>query len=194
MSNLVTYSVPTITISGDEYYSIPVGGALPNITATAYDSFYKERYDVVIDQSTLDNTKPGLNIIYIKAKNKQGMVGTKAVYIAVTDIDESYDLSGTYARSSNGQEVHVTKLARGLYVTDNVGGVLNVPGNETFIVPAYFVQIDASSIELPAQETALGTITGANEALTIGSGTVTYKYVIKGNPYFAESTRTFNKI
>lgn len=192
VSTLVTYSEPTITINGSQYYSIPVGGSLPTISATAYDSFYKQAYDVVIDQSTLDNTKAGLNIVYIKAKNKYGMIGTSAVYVAVTNISPTINLAGKYVRTSNNDTVNVTRLATGLYRTDNVGGVL--PSSPAFIVPAYFVQTRLDMIDLPFQETPLGTMEGINDSLYVVASDTFYQYTISGNSSFGSALRVFQKL
>lgn len=194
VSILVTESYPTITIKGSQYYTIPVGGALPSIQATAYDSFYKESYDVVIDKSTLDNTKPGLNIVYASAKNKYGMKGSTAVYIAVTDVTATTDLSGKYYRVSNNDTVQVSKLSAGLYRTDNVGGVLYSVANAPFIIPAYFVHINDSTIEVPLQETSLGSLYGTNEFLSLAPADTFYQYTITGNANFGSALRKFKKI
>jgi len=192
VSTLYTYSTPTIIISGDQYYSIPVGGALPTITASAYDSFYLESAPVIMDQSTLDNTTPGLYVVTATSRNKYGMQSTKSVYVAVTDIPATVDVSGTYNRTSNGVEVHVTKLANGLYLTDNVGGVdPSVPENAQFIIPAYFVQTSATEIVLPAQPTSAGTLSGTSAAIDMTTP-VTYQYAIE-NASFGKAVRTFVK-
>lgn len=191
VSQLVTYSEPTITVNGSQYYSIPVGGSLPSISATAYDSFYQTSYPVVIDQSSLDNTVPGLNIVYIKSTNKYGMVGSKGVYVAVTDVDPAIDLSGTYKRTSPsaGPTFAVTELANGLYRTDNVAGTATA----AFIVSAYFVQTSTTEIDLPMQETAAGSLYGASTALSMTPGDTTYDYAIQGNSSFGTYVRTFTK-
>ncbi len=190
VSTLVTYSTPTIVVTGAQYYSIPVGGALPAIAATAYDSFYKESYPVVIDQSTLDNTAPGLYIVNMTSKNKYGMVGTYGVYIAVTNINPAINLAGDYFRVSNLQTVSVTKLANGLYQTDNIGGV--IPPSAA-IVPAFFVQTDDSTIVVPVQSSSLGDIYGINAKVHMAVGDTSYQYVVK-NPSFGTATRVFQKI
>lgn len=191
VSTLATYSVPTITVSGDQFYSIPVGGSLPSISATAYDSFYKESYPVVVDASTLDNTTPGLYVVTMKSTNKYGMIGTKSVYVAVTDVSAAVDLSGVYARTSNGVTVNVTKVATGLYRTDNVGGVASSsPGA---ITAAYFVQTSDTSIDLPLQETSLGTLYGVSTGLTLAPGDTSYQYAINGNSTFGTAVRVFVK-
>lgn len=191
VSQLVTYSTPLITINGSQYYSIKVGGALPSISATAYDTFYKESYPVVIDQSTLDNTTPGLYIVYIKSTNKYGMIGSSAVYVAVTDVDPSINLAGQYARTSNGVIVNVTKLATGLYMTDNVGGVpSSSPGA---ITPAFFVQTSNTMIDLPLQETSLGSLYGVSDSLNMTPADTFYQYAINGNSTFGTAVRKFVK-
>lgn len=189
VSTLVTYSTPTIVVTGQQYYSIPVGGSLPTISASSYDSFYKESYPVVIDQSTLDNTTPGLYIVSISAKNKYGMVGTKGVYIAVTNIDPAINLAGDYFRVSNLQTVSVTKLATGLYQTDNIGGV--VPPSAA-VLPAFFVQTDDTTIVVPTQASSLGDIYADNASVHMAVGDTSYQYVVR-NPSFGTATRVFQK-
>ncbi len=187
VSTLVTYSTPTITLTGQSFYSINVGGSLPSISATAYDSFYKESYPVVIDQSTLDNTVPGLNIVYVKSSNKYGMIATQGVYVAVTDISPLIDLTGNYKRVSNNAPVVVTKLANGLYQTDNVSGALS--GGQT----AYFVQTDDTTIVLPLQTTGFGDTYGTNAKIHMLVGDTAYQYVLNPSSTFAPSTRVFQK-
>ncbi|NCX96297.1 MAG: hypothetical protein EBX41_07780 [Chitinophagia bacterium] len=194
VSILATVSYPIITFSGSQYYTIPVGGSLPDISATAYDTFYKQTCEVVIDKSTLDNTKPGLNIVYASAKNAYGMKSTKAVYVAVTNISPLSNLAGQYYRLSNNDTVNVTKLSTGLYRTDNVGGVLYSTSNAQFIIPAYFIQIDDSTIDLPMQETPLGSLYGADDSLSTAVGDTVYQYSIQGNDYFSKTIRQFKKL
>ena len=194
VSQLVTYSTPTISFAGGQiYYSITVGGSLPSISATAYDSFYHEVDNVVMDQSGLDNNTPGLYIVNATAQNKYGMVGSASVYVAVTNIDPLINLTGTYQRTSNGVLVHVTKLANGLYQTDNVGGVdPSVPTNAPFVFPAVFVQLDDTTIILPSQITAQGTLFGTNAGIVMAPADTAYHYVVN-NAAFGTSTRTFVK-
>ncbi len=189
VSTLVTYSTPTIIVTGDQYYSIKVGGSLPSIAATAYDSFYKESYPVVIDQSTLDNSTPGLYIVNISSKNKYGMKNTVGVYVAVTNISSAIDLSGEYKRLSNSQSVYLTKLANGLYQTNNVGGV--IPPS-TAIVPAYLVQVDDTTMSFPPQSTSQGTISGVDPQVSMVIADTTISYNISGGP-FSSVRRVFGK-
>jgi len=193
VSTEVSVSYPTISFAGGNiYFSIPVGGALPNVSATAYDSFYQERDSVLIDKSSLDNTTPGLYIVTASSKNKYGMTAYASIYVAVTNIPSVINLGGRYARTSNNDTVHVTKLATGLYVTDNVGGVL--ASNPAFILPAYFVQVDDTTIILPNQQTAQGAIFGTMAACNMSPLDTTYQYVVNPNPPFGSSLRVFLKL
>ena len=188
VSTEVTYSVPTITVNGAQYFSINVGGSLPSVSATAYDSFYKASYPVVIDASTLDNTTPGLYIVTLKSSNKYGMVGTAGVYVAVTDINPAIDLTGNYKRLSNSAPAVVTKLANGLYRTSNISGALS-GGSE-----GYFVQIDDTTIQVPSQESAtFGTLYAINSSVHMAVGDTSYQYVLEPSSTFAQSVRVFQK-
>jgi hypothetical protein len=189
VSTEVTYSVPTITVNGQQYFSINVGGSLPTVSATAYDSFYKETYPVVMDASTLDNTTPGLYIVSLKASNKYGMVGTSGVYVAVTNIDPAIDLSGNYQRVSNGAPATLTELANGLYRTSNISGALS-GANE-----GYFVQIDDTTIQVPVQVApSFGTLYGSQASVHMAVGDTSYQYVLGPSSTFAQSVRVFQKL
>ncbi len=189
VSTLVTYSTPTIVVSGDQYYSIPVGGALPTIAATAYDSFYKESYPVVIDQSTLDNTAPGLYVVNITAKNKYGMKGSTGIYVAVTNISPTVHMEGNYLRLANLQAVTVVRHANGLYEIDNVGGV---PPPSSAIVPALFVQVDDTTMSFPLQSTSQGDIFGVDPSINMTDSTFRYKIGGTG-PFNPNAVRVFQK-
>lgn len=187
VSTVEVASYPTITISGSQFYSIPVNGALPNISATAYDSVIKESYLVTLDASGIDVTTPGLYVVAIQAKNKFGYIGSKNVAVAVTDIADTWNLSGEYRRTSNNALVNLTKVANGLYEVDNVGGA------PTFAVLGYFIQINDSTIDFPLQPTDLaGQVDCINETLTISGSDTSYAWNVV-NPNFGPAFRTFEK-
>ena len=193
VSMTVTASFPVVTITGTQYFSIPVGGSLPTVNAVAYDTFYRDSLPVVIDQAGLDNTTPGLYIVTASAKNKYGYVGSASVYVAVTNISPLINLAGQYIRLSNNDTVHVSKMATGLYLTDNVGGVLAT--SPTAILPGYFVQTDMTTILLPSQPSGGNTLSGINGACSLVPADTTYQYVIVSpSSIFAQSTRVFKKI
>ncbi len=197
VSSLYTYSTPTITVSGAQYYSIPVGGALPNITATAYDSFYHESYAVIVDQSKLDNTKPGLYAATASSRNKYGMQGTKSVFVAVTDVSDAIDISGTYIRNATpGRIAHVTKLATGMFMTDNVGGVDVTDPTTGASISAVFAVTSLTTIDFGSQVTSSGAVLTASDASvpTLNlAPPVTYSYSINLDGFSNSSVRTFVK-
>ena len=190
VSTEVTVSFPLISFSGGIYYSIPVGGSLPVIQASAVDTFYKENDSVVLDKSTLDNTTPGLYIVTASAKNKYGFTSYASVYVAVTNVNPEYNLGGTYIRISNSDTVHVTKLATGLYTNDNFAGTTNA----AYIVPAYFVQADDTTLILPSQSTAVGTIYGTNGYISMVPSDTVFQYVTYPNPPYGTVLRQFLKL
>ena len=192
-STLVTPSFPTITLTGSQFYSIQVGGTLPSISATAYDSFYNETDNVLIDQSTLDNTTPGLYQVSLSATNKYGFIGYNAVYIGVTSASASLNLAGSYIRlATPGRVAHVTKLGTGLFMTDNVGGVDITDPTTGAAIPAVFVVTSDSTIDFGSQMTAAGTLTASQQGLTLvpGDTTLSYALALTG---FGTQLRTFVK-
>jgi hypothetical protein len=185
ISETVTVSYPVVAISGQQFYSIPVGGMIPAIAATAYDSILKESYTPSYDASVINNTKPGLYVVPIIAKNKNGYTGNTPVYVAVTNIDTSVDISGNYLR--NAAPVIITKIANGLYSVNDVGGA------PTLQVRAYFAQLDSIKLQLPLQPTSVGDLyaTDATVSKNAGGATVISWKVINGS--FGSSLRTFVK-
>ncbi|GAA4463899.1 hypothetical protein GCM10023093_13240 [Nemorincola caseinilytica] len=190
VSELHNYSTPTITLADGYYYSIPVNGLLPVIPATAYDSFYHADAVVVFDQSMLDVTKPGVYPVIATARNQYGMGNSDTLYVAVTDIDPTIDLAGTYLRVSTDDTVKVTRLANGLYRTSDVAG--NGPADVTHVVPAMFVQTSTTSLVMPVQESKFGTFYATNGVVSM-TPDVTYQYILHNNA-FAPVTRTFRKL
>lgn len=192
VSSVVTVSYPTITITGAQYVSIPVGGVFTPPAATAYDSFYKEKSTVVKDLGTLDNATPGLYVVTYSAKNHYGFVGTASVYVAVTDVSDELDLSGYYFRLSDPNRVSfVTKLATGLFMTSNVGGVDTGDIATGPIVSAVFAVPSLSGLTFGTQPTSEGTLSSSLESINYVPDTV-LNYSIS-LPGFGTVLRTFTK-
>jgi hypothetical protein len=194
-SMTVTVAYPTITLTGAQYYSITVNGALPTIAATAYDSFYNENCAVILDLSTLDATTPGLYAVTASAANKYGFVSHKTVYVGVTNEPASFDISGTYVRGGVPTKVaFVSKVATGMFLTSNVGGDDTVT-QATSIVPAVFVVTSDTTLDFGTQLTNAGTLTASSESLMLVGGgaagtTLNYAISLTG---FGTSVRTFVK-
>jgi len=187
-STVEVYSTPTITLSGQQYYSINIGDPAPVITATAYDSFYNEFCEVSYDASGIDNTTPGIYSVPMTARNHFKMEGRASVVVAVTNIADSIDLSGEYLRAATGGTANVTKVARGLYETDNVGG------NAGASTHAFFLQLTPDSMIVPTQPTTDGILEfpTANFVFDENGVLTSYTYTIN-NPGYGKAARTFTR-
>lgn len=173
ISTVQNVSRPTISLPG-AFFSIKTGGTLPAITGTSYDSFLNESYPVeIVGTEALDNSTPGLYIISAKATNRYGFYTKQNVYVAVTDIPENANLSGTYVRAATGVEVEVNELANGLYSVSNFFGAAGLDAD------AYFAHINDSTINFPPQETALGLLETSNQKLRQRPGDTTLTWVLQ---------------
>ena len=201
VSKLVTVSYPIVKISTPQYYSFPVGGGpLPSantIVATAIDTFYHETPKPVVDASKLSSLTTGLYIATVSAKNSYGYVGYGYVYVAVTDIPDSINISGVYVRrlsASDSAIVHIKKLATGLYMSDNIAGVSSTtPG---FIMSGVFVmEGDGNTLDLNTQPNAkLGSFAGENGLYDNSTTDTTISYNIINNSNFGGQSRVFHKM
>lgn len=177
VSTIQPEGYPTITFTGSKFVSIPVGGTVPAISVTAYDSLYKEVCQVQQGESGVDVNTPGLYFQEFETRNSKGFRSVDIAYVAVTNIPASVDLGGTYKRQGNNAEVHLTEVANGLYQTDNLFGTpLGTPGGS--YIDAYFVQINDTTIAMPDQPTALGTLATSDAAVHMAPGDTTYRYKI----------------
>ena len=196
VSSVVTASWPTITTNtstegitkfGTIYSSVNVGAAIGMVTATAYDSVLNEVCDVEVITNTVNTSVSGLGLATFRAKNSNGYITTGTVYVGVTSIDDSWNLEGEYKRTSNSALVNVTKLARGLYVVDNVGGAPSLP------VVGYFVQVNDSTLDFPLQPTEnVGDIDCLDEKLMATPTDTSYSWIVE-NAFFGTAVRTFVK-
>jgi hypothetical protein len=203
VSQLVTVSYPTIKITNGQFYSFRVGGGpLPSantIKATAYDSFYRESLPVVVDATNLTNIAPGLYVATVSAKNKYGYIGYGYVYVAISDVSDSLNLSGLYFRNvgvpalDSARPVYIKKVARDLYTTSNLGGV-DTGTQATSITGGVFAVTSDTTIDFGVQNTAsFGTFMTAYNRLDLTPGDTTLQYSIQNNQNFSNALRTFTK-
>ena len=189
ISNVVTASYPKVTITSSPYVSIPVGGTFVPPTATAYDSFYRQSLSVVKDLGALDNTTPGLYVIAYTAKSQYGFTGSAYVYVAVTNVSDTMDLTGLYYRGSN--PAYITKLARGLYETSNVGGDDSIT-QASSVLPAFFAVTSDTTLDFGTQTTSAGTLTASQGTVSYSpphsDTTISYAISLSG---FGTQVRTF---
>jgi hypothetical protein len=191
VSDLRNYSTPTIQITSGTYYSMPVGGIVPVMTGTAYDSFYNEDATVLFDRSKLDVTEPGLYPVEASASNKYGMKSTTTLWVAVTNVDPTINLAGMYYRAASNDTVMLSRLANGLYYTTDAAA--NGAGDTITNFPAYFVQTSAVELVFPAQQTKLGLVSGTEGTVTMSLSDTTYEYKLINNA-LAPTTRLFKKL
>jgi hypothetical protein len=184
----ITY-YPVFDYKGDHFVSVPVGGTYtdPGVTATLDGKDYPVTVEGAAD---VDFNTPGVYTITYSSINPDTFPAYEYRYIGVIAPDAvAADLSGNYERSSNGAPVRVTKIADGLYLDDNVGGLTLIQANLPYVVEAYFFHVSDSTIITPNQLTSLGFLECV-EGQTTATG---FQWVvINGN--FGASTRKFSKL
>ena len=186
----VTPIYPVITLKGDPVVSTGIGtGAYTDPGATAFDSIANSTTTLTPTSNNVDLTQVGFYAVSYDAKNTYGYRASATRLILVTQDDPADDISGTYARTSNGQVVHVEKKGTGLFTVDNPGGVA---GDDSFISPYYIGFTDATHFEGPEQDSPNGSITLSNPKIVRSGSNITLSWVVLGAA-FGTSTRTFVK-
>jgi hypothetical protein len=190
VSRTVDVSYPIITLNGDEVVSQPIGtGSYVDPGATGTDDITGATTTLSPVLNNVDLTTAGFYSVKYTMSNANGYISNKVRLVLVTPVDPAVDLSGTYARTSNGQTVTVTKRGTGLYTTDNVGGVAN---NPAFIFDVYFGQISDTEIQVPVQPSGLGGDIYCDNGTLDLNIPITYSYVVHGTG-FGTAVRTFVK-
>lgn len=189
VSEVITASYPVITINGPQFVSLPVGGSFVDQGSTAVDSISGEySLQPISVTNDIDPTTPGFYTVQYNYKNKYGYTSNATRFVLVTDVSNTIDYSGLYLRTSNSAPANFTKIAAGLYKTDNVGGVL-LPS--AFAITAYFGQIDDSTIVVPVQPTDAGDLYCSNTKLTVSASDTTFAWIVR-NASFGTAVRTFS--
>jgi len=192
VSTVVNVSYPIITLNGPQIISQSIGtGAYVDAGATGTDDITGATSNLSPVTNNVNLTEPGFYSVKYTMKNSNGFITNATRLILVTPVDPLIDLSGTYFRTSNGQEVTVTKRGTGLYTTDNVGGV---PGAPEYIFDVYFGQTTDSTIEVPAQPNPLGGDVYCNSTtLTISPADTSFSWIVRGSG-FGTAVRTFSHL
>ena len=119
------------------------------------------------------------------ATNKNGLKASVTRDVAVTGISSAFDISGVYLRSGTSATTNVTKLGRGLFQTDNVGG------NSLFDPAVFLIQTD-STILIPDQIfPSSGPASFSQAQITYGPP-ISISYAIAASGYGSQ-VRTFVK-
>ncbi|WP_229206247.1 DUF5011 domain-containing protein [Dyadobacter fermentans] len=183
ISSITNY--PIITIKGDQWNVVNVGGTFTDAGATATEGGQDIAVKVV---GTVDTKTPGVYILEYQAVNKDGFSSVDYRYVGVISAAAAaVDISGKYQRNAGAFGVStVTRVKGNLYKTDNVGGVLAPAAGET----VYFYYYDKGKIECPYQLTPGNSFECESESIKEG---VSYSWIVL-NPLFGTALRTFEKL
>lgn len=136
LSRLTYYAV--ITLEGEQWNSIPVGGSWTDPGAKATEDGVE--IPLVISGDEVDTNTPGVYTIEYSAVNKDGYPSSEYRYIGVIDPSATADLTGKYKRDFGEFGISDVKKVDGianLYVTNNVGGV-KAPSEATTVRFFYY--------------------------------------------------------
>ena len=181
----VTY-YPILTLTGNAIIAIPNGTAYtdPGVKAQAAG------VDVPVTTSgTLDVKTDGVYTLTYSAVNSDGYSAsaTRKVVVYTTAADAAAnDLSGNYARTTNGSVATWTKIAPGVYTVFNPGGA---PGTNLTVVA---INPSGFNISIPEQLASDGSPTSSTNESYTNSNPAKYSWKIV-NPGYGTGLRTFIK-
>lgn len=155
----VTY-YPQLTLNDGAVSSIVVGASFtdPGAKGTAGGQ------DVpVTTVSTVDANTVGVYTITYTATNTDGFSASAIRTVVVIPAAETpgVDLTGVYMTTSGTPNANITKVAPGVYYTDNCWG-----NGSLAIIPAYFICTDGAVVSIPLQ-----TVPGVGRIETTMDGT-----------------------
>lgn len=180
---------PVLTMGGQRYMATPVGTPFVDPGVTAKEG--SNTIPVTVSGNVNYNT-PGVYNLTYTAINKDSFPAslTRTVVVYSTDAGAAAkDLSGNYARNTNGSVATWTKIAPGVYTVFNPGGA---PGTN---LTAVAINPTGNTIKIPSQITNDGNTTSSStESYTPGAGSTPaqYSWVIL-NPGYGTGVRTFVK-
>lgn len=185
----VVRTYPLITLNGPTVSIVQVGSSYtdPGVTATLGGQAQTPRVT-----GSVNTAAQGVYTIRYSARNPEGDSVFTLRSVAVIDTNQALpDLSGSYVRTATGGISMVTKVRKGLYITDNLGAV---PAPSASIFPAYFVQTSPTTIDAPIQMVpGLGVADFDSESLTLSGNTVVnFKWAVYAQG-FGTAVRTFQK-
>ena len=181
---------PILTMAGEQFRSIPVGGSFTDEGVTATEG--GATINVTVSGDQVDPNTPGVYVINYTAVNKDGFSASTKRYIGVIAPDAAaLDLSGNYKRNAGALGVSkVTKVGVGHYTTDNVGGV--AAGSPATSI--HFFHTTGTKLVGPEQFNGSTTFAIVNGSYKFAAGSAPAEYtwtVI--NPGYGATPRTFVK-
>lgn len=178
---------PILTIKGERYVAVPVGGTFTDPGATAKVG----ATDVPFTTSgTVTTATPGVYTVSYSAVNDDGFTASarRTVVVYSTDaVAAANDLSGNYARTTNASVAEWKKIAPGVYTVFNPGGA---PGTNLTVIA---INPTGFTIDIPNQVSSDGSVTSSSgESFTPVPAPPRYTMVIV-NPGYGTAARTFVK-
>lgn len=176
-----------LTLVGDRYVTLKVGQTFTDPGAKATEA----GKDIeVIKTGEVKNQQGVYNITY-SAINSDGYSASINRTVVVANIDPAaaaVDLSGDYARSTNGSVATWTKISDGVYTVFNPGGA---PGTNLTVVA---ISPTTTSVVIPEQIASDGAVTSSagSPPNNYNPATKTYTWKII-NPGYGTGDRTFTK-
>ncbi|MBO9683156.1 MAG: DUF5011 domain-containing protein [Flavisolibacter sp.] len=181
ISDVTVY--PVLTMAGSPYVSIVKGATYTEAGVTAKEGSSTIN---VTTTGSVNINQPGLYVITYSATNKDGFPATVSRTVVVLPAHENpgVDLSGKYDYVAGGYTSTVTKVAEGVYTTDNVW-------NAATIIPVVFISLDGLTISVPNQNTGYGPIFGTG---TYNPATKRLVYTLSLSNYgISNSNRNWQK-
>jgi hypothetical protein len=191
-TRIVTPSFPGLVLKGEPVVSTGIGsGTFTDPGATGIDSIANTTVELQPLSNDVDLTKPGFYSVQYEAKNVYGYRTNVNRLVLVSAVPATDDISGTYRRIPNNQEVTLTKAGTGLYIIDNIGGV---PGDPGYVFPVYVGVPTENVVAVPPQANPFGGNVSVTEGTLKREGnTITFSYRVQGAG-FSTTPRTFVKV
>lgn len=189
-----TIRFPAIQLTGDPVVVVNQGGTYSDAGATA--SLGSDDITTHLETaSNLDLTKAGVYTVSYSVTNlnelqqESTVTQQRIIVVAPNNPNTTRDLTGVYnrAQATGVGVVTWTKLAPGLYVNDNVGGVI---APSPAIIPVYVFDYADGTTKIPAQPVPNGYVSlNANITIT----TAGYTLAIPNTAGFGAQNRFFVK-
>lgn len=123
VTHVTTY--PVLTMAGDTYQTILVGGKYEEAGVTAKEGEKPLKVDI---SGSVNTAKAGIYELVYKAVNSDGFPGSVSRFIAIVSSAPKGDLSGSYSYQANAAySATMTKLSPGFYRFSNVWGPSTIP-------------------------------------------------------------------
>jgi hypothetical protein len=180
------YYFPIVTLNGEQWNAIDVGTAFTDPGAAATQG--EESLEVVVSGDAVDVNTPGVYTIVYTATNADGYTAVERRYVGVISPEAAaLDLTGSYQRNAGAFGVsNVSRIAPGLYYTDNIGGT----APPTVPAGVYFYHYDETNLGVP-QQLVNGSLFYAEDAtVSVGSH---YSWSVI-NAGYGDALRIFEKL